>query len=120
MSRKKKISKKPLKGKLSLYFATGEEPRPQFIADSALDEEGRIVNYHGIYDIKEGDSVVIRSENFKNNCFTITPGSHTFLFYLSAMYQECELRLEYIPSMANKSWGEINDEHRQQSLRLDK
>ena len=54
---------KSIKGTISIYYATGEEARLQFIGYNSL-KDGFIYSYDEIYDVGIGDEITFTNENF--------------------------------------------------------
>lgn len=103
-----------MKGELHFYFATGEQPRPQFIGETALNENGHVVDFDQVYDIHEGDKIHILDECFRQNRLVrVSEDFYFFLYYLSMMWNDEVriLKVDYKPAKGNKSWGWASREY---------
>ena len=98
-----------LKGKVILYFATGEESRPQFIGDNSVDANGFVLNFKEVYDLSIGDKVSIQNPNFTREEFVIDEMALTGLTFLMCIWQanKGELDATFEPGPESKSWDEI-------------
>jgi hypothetical protein len=99
---------KTLKGTLEFYFATGEQPRPQFVGKKSLDKNGHIQNYDEVYDIAVGDEIRFLHPALKREKFaSVDNRFHAFLYYLALMWDQKvkKMEVEYKPSVTTFSWG---------------
>lgn len=96
-----------MKGTISFYFATGEEPRPQFIGINSLNDKGFVTSYDEIYDIEIGDQIIFLNENFLHGKFTVDINLFTFLYYLTNYWQSKDIEVEFNPAKDHKSWSEM-------------
>lgn len=104
---------KKLTGTLEFYFATGEQPRPQFMGSNACDANGHVQNFDEVYDIAIGDKIRFLHPALKRDKFAYVEESfHAFLYWLSLMWDQKieKFEVEYEPSKTTKSWGQYSKE----------
>lgn len=101
--------KKVIKGTLSLYVATGETQRLQFIGNDSMDDKGRVTNYEEVYDIDAftGDQVRLTGPEFMDMMFFRLSEAHFwFLFFLTSTWKTGSLPAEFIAGPKHKSWAQ--------------
>lgn len=96
-----------IKGELHLYFATGEQTRPQVIGYKCMNKEGVVISYDQIYDVKLGDKIYLIHPLLRNNGpFPINNNNYYFLINLLLIF-DGKISAKYFPHKTNKSWGQI-------------
>lgn len=93
-------------GVMFLYSATGEATRLQFISNDCMDNEGRVVDFNGVYDLKVGDQVKILRKGFINTYHTVDENFLETFMNLQRFLEE-ELLIDFKPGADNKSWKEL-------------
>lgn len=104
-----------MKGTLSIYFATGEEARLQFVGYNSLNKEGFVVNYDEIYDIELEDQIKLTDSFFNTSFATIKKHTYDFLWDLSLIMKE-ELKVEYKPNINTRSWQQNLDRYKENQM----
>jgi len=106
-----KLKQKQIKGKLSLYYATGESMRAQFIGNKSVDKKGRVINYKEVWDVKAGDIITLDASGFVYGWFKVEEDGGIYsaqhLITVLGLVSKNEIKALFTPGPNTKSWAEL-------------